>query len=551
MARRVLGFMFPLFVACGCVHLDESAMLQVTADFMTGGQADFVTSDLLGAGSDLELALDLDLDEAGPDNDLIIFKHSLESAVSIMNKRNIGDQELAANVSKQLVRAWNHDVDNFIKGSIKQLVDGQVQSLTFAQNNFSDTAAKASSALDHFGKWVTSGGLNYQILDWVRRMGETNAAMSRKMFEKSIDWQKLASGSLLLNSQRTGLSNPDEIMFKRSLMSALDIYRRRTEGDNEFMTNMTKTLNKAWQTEVQRTVKQIRQDFVSGLEGNLHNTSTQAQELGNFVGNAVDRWMRENIKEHGLAYKFMDYLRQQMEESSAMARKWLEKSVDWQKLAAGSFLALGSQAMPRDERSIDPVHVLDASPVLYDADAIEEQGALLQRQLADMSRNQDELMMESRGAVQGNDHVVMLKWDAENIKRGVVGRQTLDHIRTSLDATAHVSKMWFDNTVELQKIVTGFFLLASQQTSPKAKSLVEDTKPVFETVLMKQEQMVGDATEDSQIFADGQVSFSTLQRVKAITDRTDAVAHTWLDWNQQYQQLLSSAMLQLARQEDA
>lgn len=513
MALRTGFLLLSLLSTCGGAPIsDESAMLQVAADFTSaeGG------------------SLELDSEEGDPDAAMV--RRNIETAFDIYRKKASGDSAVLAGISKQLAQAWMGEVSSQVQNGIKQLLGMQEKMFKKATANVTFNGTKA---LEDAGKYLKDGGLSSDVLQWVSKMADAQGAMARQLIDKSIDWQKLAAGNLLLSSQKTSVRDPDAAMLRRNVETAIDIYKKKTAGDIAVLSDISKVLAGAWEAEFRRTMKAVRAGTIGKQEEKL-----MAQKNATSKGNkdmiaAVDQWMKENIKEGKLAWKVLPMIQKLGEQSALAAQQWLDKSIDWQRLAAGAFMQLGQKTKVRSgQPELNLTEVKDVLAKLK---------SQLKRHAEEKTDEQKKLLAADK--VPGQMH----QWMTFNIQQGKLDENTVKTIKTFMDNSAALAQKWQAHSIDLQKLISGYFMVQSQH--PKIV-IDEETKKAFEQVMLQQERMVkqaGKGLEQLGIFKDGKLTPAATARVKAIFDETTEKARQWLAKNVDYQKLAGEAIKHLAQ----
>mmetsp|Transcript_33894 Transcript_33894/g.91753 ORF Transcript_33894/g.91753 Transcript_33894/m.91753 type:complete len:387 (-) Transcript_33894:34-1194(-) len=134
----------------------------------------------------------------------------------------------------------------------------------------------------------------------------------------------------------------------------------------------------------------------------------------------------------------------------------------------------------------------------------------------------------------------------DSIKRGKLDSEAVVGLKTSMDESASLSRQWYQNSADLQKLVVGYFRLMLLRTPVKRK-----TKDDFERVLLTQEcitrSLEGVLTlEQPGLLEDGQLTLQSTERVDAILSSSSDMARQALERSVDLQALAGDALVKAA-----
>mmetsp|Transcript_88262 Transcript_88262/g.258002 ORF Transcript_88262/g.258002 Transcript_88262/m.258002 type:complete len:546 (-) Transcript_88262:103-1740(-) len=522
--------------------LDMSAMVQVVADVTVG--------DALHAQYDFDS--DSEFDAAATEE--LVFKGVLGTPSELTGSQDFGGKDALTRASKALSKAWIDDARQLLSETANLALTQQETFLADLEPHSDGT-----EAFEEISEYVKTGKMDWQDLNWIQKMSESHAAMTAKMMDKNMDWQKLASDVSLLQTQ-TNTSDPegDVTKMRKHLDTAVEIAVNKGLEDVLVLSNMTRSLGKAWKDiatkslmdaagkQLKRLNKMVKKGPLKRINHLVQTTTGGKVQAVADVDGAIKQWLDEYIKQGKISYAGLDVVRKMTERSAQFAAQWVDRGVNFARDAIGSFLALGTQALDEEEEHFGPVKVFSEAPVEIDEDVAGNVAEIVQRHMREMSQRQDEL------AAAGAQPYGMPEQVSDSFLRGDSHPEMLVNLKATTEASADLARRWVENTADLQKLISGVFMVMSQQTSPAARTVVDDVKRDFESVMLRQEQLVGKRPssngEQEPLLPENRLKLESLQRVKTIADDSLEMARQWFEENQLNRQMTSAVLAQLTKQ---
>jgi len=188
----------------------------------------------------------------------------------------------------------------------------------------------------------------------VRKLAEEQAAATQRWLEKTVDWQKLAGGNLMATGSHYALNStgePTDALQKagEKAVKGIDIFGKKLLGDASVVSAISKNLSKVYSAELNGMVRDginiAGKRATKGLKDTMGKATLSAKEMADSTRSFFD----EYVKHGRLNWEILDLVRKLAEEQAAATQRWLEKTVDWQKLAGGSLMAGASSTGLRSD----------------------------------------------------------------------------------------------------------------------------------------------------------------------------------------------------------
>jgi len=523
--------------------LDMSAMVQVVADVTVG--------DALHAQYDFDS--DSEFDAAATEE--LVFKGVLGTPSELTGSQDFGGKDALTRASKALSKAWIDDARQLLSETANLALTQQETFLADLEPHSDGT-----EAFEEISEYVKTGKMDWQDLNWIQKMSESHAAMTEKMMEKNIEWQKLASGTSLLQMRETFVTAPqlNFYMVRRGLDRALGI--RKPAGDaavyTNMNTNMTKTLGEAWKKIATNSLTEAARKQVKNLNKSLKNSPVKhvdelldaaaggAMHSISDVGGKLAQYLQEYAEHGKLNSAFFNVVGKLTERSGEFAAQWVDHGMRWAQDAIGTFLALGTQALDEEGETFGPVQVFSEAPVEIGEGVAGSVAESVRRHMEEMGQRQDKLAAAEAHPIGKDEHRFEEAVRFE-VRTGHLTPKTLVRLKTNTDDSAGFSRMWAENTADLQKLISGVFMVMSQKTSPVGRTVVDDVKKGFERVMLKQEQLASNSSshiKQEALLPDGLLKLESLQRVKTIADDSLEMTRYWFEKNQDYQRMTAGAL---------
>eukprot|EP00415_Alexandrium_ostenfeldii_P000083 UN0083 len=227
----------------------------------------------------------------------------------------------------------------------------------------------------------------------------------------------------------------------------------------------------------------------------------------------LEDWMHENVRDGMMEWKMLDYLRRQYVTVSTAVDTWMNNTIDWERLAAGEFIQ--QKQVIKAASSVDATEIADMT-------------ADLKERMDDMMRLQADLIAVEQVS---NEWHQTLGQSINSITTGNLDADAAATLKTSMDASALLAKTYYETSVGLQKIASGYYKLISQQelVDGPSESLLYSTADDFEKVIALQERIPDKTTgEPRSILEDGQLTPQSIDRIEQIVDQSANLARQWL-----------------------
>jgi len=510
---------------CGCSPIDEafdrSSMLQVASGFEVEGDM----SEDSSAAAALVHALGLDFSD---EKDGALLRRDVQTEMDLASER-AGEGTLdLEEISKGLTQAMSDELIRLVNAEIEAPFQEQLP----VKESPEAWVQKTTEALRRVADHIEKQELKEPLERWAQKSAEASGAVARKLMDKYLDWQHVTSSSLALQGQKTHLSDPDGALVKRNIEQAMHIFSKTTTDDIRQFENISRTVHKAWETEIHRVVN----DFSAMTFGKLSEKSLQwaANRHTNYEHRKkqLEEWMHENVRDGMLEWKMLDYLRRQYVTTSTAVDTWMNNTIDWERLAAGEFI--------QKKQVVKAVTSLDAT-------AIADITADIKVRAEDMLQLQSELLVAEAAA--GQRHEASGQ-SVDGVKKGKLDEVLTSGLKASMDSSALLAQKWFLSTVDLQKLFARFSRLMSQQDhlDGPAEEDFYTAEDSFEKVFKLQMHLVGDKpTEETHVLEDGQLSPQSIERIDSIIDKSAGMARQWLAKNVELQSVAEDALRAMSK----
>eukprot|EP00415_Alexandrium_ostenfeldii_P003613 UN3613 len=173
--------------------------------------------------------------------------------------------------------------------------------------------------------------------------------------------------------------------------------------------------------------------------------------------------------------------------------------------------------------------------------------ANLRERMDDMMRLQADLIAVEQVS---NEWHQTLGQSINSITTGNLDADAAATLKTSMGASALLAKTYYETSVGLQKIASGYYKLISQQelVDGPSESLLYSTADDFEKVIALQERITDKTTgEPKSILEDGQLTPQSIDRIEQIIDKSANLARQWLVKNMDFQRVAGDALTTKAK----
>jgi len=527
MAAVRSGFLLLSSLAsCGCVAIgelfDQSAMIQVVTgfDFEEDASTDF------GTGAALVHALGLDFTD---ESDGVQLRRDIQTELDRASEKAGEERQDLEEISKSLAQAMSDELIRMVNAEIE--APFQQRGLPVKESPEA-WIQKTTQALRRVADHMEKQELKEPVEKWIQKAAEASGAMAGRFMDSYMDWQSVAGSSLMLQAQKTSAGDPDGALVKRNIEQAMHIFGKTTTDDIKQFENISRTVHRAWETEIHRVVN----DFSAMTVGKLSEKSLQwaANRHTNYEHRKkqLEEWMHENVRDGMLEWKMLDYLRRQYVTTSTAVDTWMNNTIDWERLAAGEFI--------QKKQVVKAVTSLDAT-------AIADITADIKVRAEDMLQLQSELLVAEAAA--GQRHEASGQ-SVDGVKKGKLDEVLTSGLKASMDSSALLAQKWFLSTVDLQKLFARFSRLMSQQDhlDGPAEEDFYTAEDSFEKVFKLQMHLVGDKpTEETHVLEDGQLSPQSIERIDSIIDKSAGMARQWLAKNVELQSVAEDALRAMSK----
>uniref|UniRef100_A0A7S1WLX9 Uncharacterized protein n=1 Tax=Alexandrium catenella TaxID=2925 RepID=A0A7S1WLX9_ALECA len=509
-------------------------MFQVVTDLAFGEEdsADFGTS------AALVHALGLDFTD---EMDGKLLRRDIQTEMDLASDRAGEERQDLEEISEGLTQAMSDELIRLVNSEIEAPFKEQGLPIKESPEAW---IQKTTQALRRVADHIEKQELKKPLENWIQKAAAASGAMANQFMDTYMDWQNVASSSLVLQAQKTSMGDPDGALVKRNIEQAMHIFGKTTTDDIKQFENISRTVHKAWETEIHRVVS----DFSAMTIGKLSEKSLQwaANRHQNYEHRKaqLEDWMHENVRDGMLEWKMLDYLRRQYVTTSTAVDTWMNNTIDWERLAAGEFT--------QQKQVIKAASSLDAT-------AMAKMIADLKMHTEDIFHSQEELI-SSEEAFAGWRETLLRTIDS--VKRGNLDESTAASLSISMDSSALLAQNWFQITADFQKLAARFFKVMSQRDSvggpseDELRSIVDE----FEKVLSLQEHLVAGKelslrvivdefeTDEPKVFLeDGELTTQSIERIDSVVDQSAQKARQWLAENMRLHGIAGDTLKTMAK----